>query len=493
MNSFSELPLSPTLKANLARHNFSTPTPVQAEAIPAALRGRDIIATAQTGTGKTLAFLLPMVERLTAQRVTKGVRAVILSPTRELALQILESFNKIAQGTQLKAVAVVGGMNENRQLHSLQTGSQVVIATPGRLCDFLNRRLINLTATSFFVLDEADRMLDMGFLPSIKTIMQSVPGERQTMFFSATMERSVAHLVESQVTNPVRIAIGAVTKPTDQVDLSLFEIEQGQKTALLQHLIRTETGSFLVFVRTKHGADRLADKLQRLGVRAARIHGNRTQNQRNQALDLFKKGDYRVLVATDVAARGIHVDGIGHVVNYDLPQAPEDFIHRIGRTGRAGARGSAVTFSTRAERRDVRDIEKSLGKKLAISAAPADLAAQAALEQSMPSVPSAESERSREMEESRRRSAAGRQQQHAAGRHSQSPRSSKVVELPRPERRSTGGPAKHQSFENGGNAGRPASTGPKVFSGKSGKTKGQAFGVSAKRAGSKFTRTRAAR
>jgi len=372
MNQFSELSLSTTIKANLARNGFIKPTPVQAEAIPAALAGRDLIATAQTGTGKTLAFALPIVEKLAAEKLAnkgpKGgvppVQAVILSPTRELAIQIHETFTKLAVGTGLQAAIVVGGVNEGTQLRALRNGAQLVIATPGRLCDFLDRRLVNLSKTAFLVLDEADRMLDMGFLPSIKVILKTIPTERQTMFFSATMEKSVAHLVESHVKNPVRISIGATTKPAENVDLHLYEIDQTQKVGLLQHLLRVEQGSFLVFVRTKHGADRLADRLQRSGLKAARIHGNRTQNQRNQALDLFKKGDYRVLVATDVAARGIHVDSIGHVVNFDLPQIPEDFIHRIGRTGRAGARGSAATFATRGERGDIRAIERQLGVKL---------------------------------------------------------------------------------------------------------------------------------
>jgi ATP-dependent RNA helicase RhlE len=372
MTLFSELDLSPSVKANLARNGFTTPTPVQAEAIPAALSGRDIIATAQTGTGKTLAFALPIVEKLVAEKNANKnaksgippVQAVILSPTRELAIQIHEVFTKLAAGTGLQAAIVVGGVSESTQLRALRNGCQLVIATPGRLCDFLDRRLVNLSKTAFLVLDEADRMLDMGFLPSIKVILQSIPAQRQTLFFSATMEKSVQHLVESHVKNPVRISIGSTTKPAENVDLHLYEIDQTQKVGLLQHLLRVDQGSFLVFVRTKHGADRLADRLQRSGIKAARIHGNRTQNQRNQALDLFKRGEYRVLVATDVAARGIHVDAIGNVVNFDLPQVPEDFIHRIGRTGRAGARGTAATFATRGERGDVRAIERTLGTKL---------------------------------------------------------------------------------------------------------------------------------
>ena len=298
---------------------------------------------------------------LLAQKPAGGVKALILSPTRELAIQISETFSKLAAGTGMKAAVVVGGLSEANQLRGIKQGAQVLIATPGRLCDFLKRRLVPLTGVQMVVLDEADRMLDMGFLPSIHLILKAVPHARQTMFFSATIEKSVAHLVESHVKNPVRISIGAITKPVDEVTLHLYQIEPDRKLSLLTHLLREDaSGSFLVFTRTKHGADRLADQLARAGVKAARIHGNRSQSQRNQALDGFKGGKFRVLVATDVAARGIHVDGIAHVVNYDLPQVPEDFIHRVGRTGRAGALGLASTFSTRNEHAEIRKIEREL-------------------------------------------------------------------------------------------------------------------------------------
>jgi ATP-dependent RNA helicase RhlE len=360
MNNFSELSLSSALRSNLHRHNFVTPTPVQAQAIPPALEGRDIVATAQTGTGKTLAFVVPMLQTL-AQKPGGGVKAIVLSPTRELAIQIHETFAKLAAGTGIKAAVVVGGLSENTQLRAINQGAQVLIATPGRLCDFLQRRLVKLTGVQMVVLDEADRMLDMGFLPSIHLILKTIPPTRQTMFFSATIEKSVAHLVESHVKNPARISIGAVSRPVEEVKLHLYQIEQDRKLGLLVHLLKEDTtGSFLVFARTKHGADRLAKQIAVTGVKAARIHGDRTQSQRNQALSGFKSGDYRVLVATDVAARGIHVDGIAHVVNYDLPQVPEDFVHRVGRTGRAGAQGIASTFSTRAEAGEIRRIEKEL-------------------------------------------------------------------------------------------------------------------------------------
>jgi ATP-dependent RNA helicase RhlE len=374
MNKFSELPLGSVLQSNLTRHGFVVPTPVQAQAIVPALEGRDVVATAQTGTGKTLAFLLPILEQLTSQGRPSGIQALILTPTRELAIQVHEAAGKLTAGLGIRAAVVVGGMSESTQLQAIRKGAQVIIATPGRLCDFLDRKLVDLSGTKFLVLDEADRMLDMGFLPAIHAILKTIPPTRQTLFFSATIEKSVAHLIQSHVKNPVRVAVGSTSKPVDKVDLHLYEVDQDRKLSLLHKLIEAEDGLFLVFARTKHGTDRLAKKLSAKGVDAARIHGDRTQSQRNQALAGFKKGDYRVLVATDVAARGIHVDGIAHVVNYDLPQAPEDFIHRIGRTARAGARGTASTFATRAERNEIRQIEKALGVRLTPLEVSGDLA-----------------------------------------------------------------------------------------------------------------------
>jgi len=372
MKHFSELPLCSRLQSNLAKQGFVQPTPVQAQAIPPALAGQDVVATAQTGTGKTLAFLLPMLEKLSAGRGPGGIKGLILSPTRELAMQTYESFTQIAAGTGIQAAIAVGGMSEGQQLRAVRQGAQVLIATPGRLCDFLDRRLVNLSGVQFFVLDEADRMLDMGFLPALRAILKEVPASRQTLLFSATIEKSVAHLIDAHVRNPVRVAIGAA-KPAEDVNLHIYEVESDRKLSLLTKLIGQEPGTFLVFARTKHGTDRLAKKLARNGVKAARIHGGRTQSQRNQALNGFKDGVYRILVATDVAARGIHVEGIAHVVNYDLPQVPEDFIHRVGRTGRAGARGTASTFSTRNERGEIRRIEHALNVRLTPREVAADL------------------------------------------------------------------------------------------------------------------------
>jgi ATP-dependent RNA helicase RhlE len=377
MNNFSEFNLSPTLQTNLKFNNLTTPTPVQSKSIVPTLEGRDVVVTAQTGTGKTLAFLLPILEQMIQER-TPGVNALILSPTRELAIQIDQTFQKMSKGTGILSAVVTGGANEQRQLRSIkQLGAQVIIATPGRLQDFLQRKLVRLNTTRFLVLDEADRMLDMGFLPTMKQIFAVLPEERQTMFFSATMEPAAAQLVKSYLKNPVRVEIGSTTRPAEHVDLHFYEVDQDRKLGLLEKMLAEETGSFLVFAKTKHGTDRLAQKLIRAGASATRIHGNRTQAQRNQALKGFQDGDYRVLVATDVAARGIHVDGIAHVVNFDLPQVAEDFVHRVGRTGRAGQRGTATTFGTKGERGEIARIERLMGVKLQRRTVTADVPREA--------------------------------------------------------------------------------------------------------------------
>jgi ATP-dependent RNA helicase RhlE len=365
MNKFSELTLTPCLHQNLARNLFVEPTPVQAKSIPPALTGADVVATAQTGTGKTLAFLIPIVEKLSTAAVTPGIRALILAPTRELALQIADVFAKLSAGTGLRSAVVVGGLSEQTQIHALRRGAQVVIATPGRLEDFIGRKLIQLDKVSTVVLDEADRMLDMGFLPAIEKILSLLPKTRQSLFFSATMDKTVERLIQRHSRNAVSIAVaGSATRTPDQVDLHLYELGSELRVGLLQHMLSQEEGSFLVFARTKHGTDRLAKKLSAAGVRAVAMHGDRTQNQRNQALAGFRDGRYRVLVATDVAARGIHVDSVAHVVNFDLPQTPDDFIHRVGRTGRAGQRGSASTFISKSERGEVNRIERECKVRL---------------------------------------------------------------------------------------------------------------------------------
>jgi ATP-dependent RNA helicase RhlE len=370
MQTFSELPISQYIKERLAAARFTTPTPVQDAAIPQALQGKDVLATAQTGTGKTLAFLIPIVEQLLQKDTPgtppapSGVNALVLVPTRELAMQVAEQFDLI-RGRQLgPAAVVVGGISEERQLTALRRGARLVVATPGRLEDFLDRRLIQFRALRILVLDEADRMLDMGFLPAIRRIASVLPAKRQTLCFSATLEASVAHLVHDYMKQPVRLSFGSTLKPVESVRLQAFEISSTGKVDLLERLLAKESGLCLVFTRTKRGADRLAMSLTRDGFSAATIHGNRSQSQRTAALTGFQKGRYRVLVATDLASRGIHVENIAHVVNYDLPELAEDLIHRVGRTGRAGSEGVASIFIGREQRSELQLIERKLGIRI---------------------------------------------------------------------------------------------------------------------------------
>jgi ATP-dependent RNA helicase RhlE len=366
---FSDFNISDGLKSRLSAGGFKTPTPVQAKAIPPALEGADILATASTGTGKTLSFLIPMIEHMDHHPISsaKGkrgpIRALILLPTRELAMQVLEAYAKLVPNAKHDAVLVCGGLSENTQLDQLGRGPRLVVATPGRLEDFLRRRAVNIGAVEMLVLDEVDRMLDMGFLPAIRRIVGALPRTRQTMCYSATLDANVREIVRDYVRNPVRIEIGQTSKPSDQVELRAITVMQDQKLGLLDQMLKQETGSFLVFSRTKHGADRIAKKLERLGHDVDVIHGDRSQSQRTAALKGFSTGKHRVLVATDVAARGIDVQDIAHVVNYDLPNASDDFVHRIGRTGRAGASGVATTFVMPQERSDARKMERELKVK----------------------------------------------------------------------------------------------------------------------------------
>jgi ATP-dependent RNA helicase RhlE len=363
---FTDFNISDSLKNRLTNAGYTTPTPVQAKAIPPALEGNDILATASTGTGKTLSFLIPMIQRMDATSVpsTKGkrgpIRALILLPTRELAMQVLEAYWKLVPGSKNDAVLVCGGLSENNQLDQLDRGPRLVVATPGRLEDYLRRRAVNIGSVEMLVLDEVDRMLDMGFLPAIRRIVGAVPKTRQTMCYSATLDTNIREIVRDYVNKPVRVEIGQTSKPSDQVELRVYTVMQDQKLGLLDQMLRQEEGTFLVFSRTKHGADRISKKLERLGHDADVIHGDRSQSQRTAALKGFQNGKHRVLVATDVAARGIDVQDIAHVINYDLPNASDDFVHRIGRTGRAGAKGVATTFVMPQERHDARKLEREL-------------------------------------------------------------------------------------------------------------------------------------
>jgi ATP-dependent RNA helicase RhlE len=363
MQSFSELPISTYLQDRIASAGFVTPTPVQAGAIPLALAGKDVLATAQTGTGKTLAFLIPIMEKLLAEK-TRGVTALVLGPTRELALQVADQYEAL-RGRQLPAAAVVvGGLSEGKQLDALRRGARLVVATPGRLEDFLERRLIDLRDIRVLVLDEADRMLDMGFLPSIRRIVAALPRQRQTMCFSATLEASVAHLVSDYLRHPARVALGSTLKPSENVRVQAFEVPADRKQDVLRQLLAQEPGRCLIFARTKRGAERLTWSLTRDGFNVAVIHGDRSQSQRIAALEGFKRGRYRILVATDVAARGIHVEDVAHVINYDLPELAENFIHRVGRTGRAGESGVASALFSREERGDLAQLERTLGIRI---------------------------------------------------------------------------------------------------------------------------------
>lgn len=350
------------MKERLAVH-FSVPTAVQAAAIPHATQGKDVLATSQTGTGKTLAFLIPIIEGLT-EREGRGIEALVLVPTRELAMQVTEQFNALRGSHLAPAAAVVGGLAEGPQLSAIRKGARIVIATPGRLEDFLDRRLVQLGVLETLVLDEADRMLDMGFLPAIRRIVAVLPKDRQTLCFSATLDASMANLVKSCMNNPVRLAFGSTSKPSESVRLQAFEVSPEGRQQMLCDLLAQETGRCLVFSRTKRGTERIAKFLNRRGINAGVIHGDRSQSQRTAALAEFQQGRCRVLVATDLASRGIHVESIAHVINYDLPELAENFIHRVGRTGRAGARGVASTLYLREQQTELVQLERTLGVRM---------------------------------------------------------------------------------------------------------------------------------
>ncbi len=359
MTVFTDLPLSAALQQRLAAGQFITPTPVQEQAIPPALEGKDVLATAQTGTGKTLAFLIPVISML--ERSTgRNIETLVLVPTRELAIQVHEVYEQLRGNKLGPAALVIGGLAEKKQLQAIRAGARVVVATPGRLEDYLRRNLVNLGGVRIVILDESDRMLDMGFLPAIQRILAVVPQQRQTLCFSATLEKSVAALVNRYMRDAVRVALGSTLKPVESVELQAFELTGMQKPDALRQLLNTEKGRTLDYARTKRGTERLTKQLARDGYAAAMIHGDRTQAQRTAALNSFEEGRIDVLVATDLAARGLDVQDITHVINYDLPNLPEDFIHRVGRTGRMGACGLASTLVSGAEVFELRSIERAL-------------------------------------------------------------------------------------------------------------------------------------
>jgi ATP-dependent RNA helicase RhlE len=362
LTNFQDLGLSaPILKA-LEAEGYVTPTPIQTQAIPIVLKGRDLVGLAQTGTGKTGAFALPILERLAANRKHAGDRAcrtLVLAPTRELASQIADSFRAYGRFLGLSTAVVFGGASMMKQKHALYRGVDILVATPGRLLDHISQRSLRLDAVEILVLDEADHMLDMGFIHDLRKIATLVPKHRQSLFFSATMPAPIAELAAQFLDNPERVAVAAVSSTAERVEQSVIHIDQGKKPDLLHALLGDKVISrALVFARTKHGADRVVTRLQASGFSADAIHGNKNQGQRTRALEAFKKGYVRVLVATEIAARGIDVDDVSHVINYDLPNVPEQYVHRIGRTARAGNGGHAISFCAPDERAYLRDIEK---------------------------------------------------------------------------------------------------------------------------------------
>jgi ATP-dependent RNA helicase RhlE len=361
---FSSLALHPDLLRGLKELGFPRPTPIQSDAIPPALAGRDVLACASTGSGKTAAFLLPILHAL-IPRPRGTTRALVLTPTRELAAQIVSDLDDLAVHTPITAAAVFGGVGMGPQEHAFRSGVDVIVATPGRLLDHFRAAYAKLAGLEYLVLDEADRMLDMGFLPEIRKILRHLPAKRQTLFFSATMPPPIATLAHEMLREPVTFNLARQAAPAVGITQAIYPVSQDLKPALfLALLTRGEMDEALVFTRTKHRANRLAEFLVRNNIKAERIHGNRSQAQRTQALAGFKEGKYRVLVATDIAARGIDVEELGHVVNFDVPVVPEDYIHRVGRTARAEATGDAFTFVAPEEEGDLRQIERAIGKRL---------------------------------------------------------------------------------------------------------------------------------
>ena len=369
MTQFSDLGLAEPLLRALTAKGYTTPTPIQSEAIPPAMQGLDILGVAQTGTGKTAAFALPILHRLNATRkviARRSCRALVLSPTRELASQIAESFRAYGKGLGVNAVVIYGGAKMSPQIRSLAPGVDVVVATPGRLLDHLSSGTISLRETEILVLDEADQMLDLGFFRPIRQIVSFMPKARQSLFFSATMPDEIGRLADELLSNPTKVSVAPAATTVERVDQKVIFVEAGRKRALLTEMLNEpDFGRVIVFTRTKHGADRVADHLEKAGVAAAAIHGDKRQGQRERALAEFKQGKIKALVATDIASRGIDVDAVSHVVNYEMPMTPEAYVHRIGRTARAGNGGSAISLCDDDERPLLRAIQKTTRQTLA--------------------------------------------------------------------------------------------------------------------------------
>ncbi|NEW89107.1 ATP-dependent helicase, partial [Rhodopseudomonas sp. WA056] len=362
LTSFQDFGLADPISRALKEENYLTPTPIQAQTIPLALAGRDVVGIAQTGTGKTASFALPILHRLLQNRIkptSKTCRVLVLSPTRELSGQILDSFNAYGRHIHLTATLAIGGVPMGRQVRSLMGGVDVLVATPGRLLDLVQGNALKLTQVEFLVLDEADRMLDMGFINDIRKIVAKLPIKRQTLFFSATMPKDIADLAEQMLRDPARVAVTPVSSTVERINQRVIQLDHSAKPAVLAQLLKDEkVNQALVFTRTKHGADKVVKGLARAGITADAIHGNKSQNYRERVLAAFRTGELRTLVATDIAARGIDVDGVSHVFNFDLPNIPETYVHRIGRTARAGADGTAISLCAGEEMAYLRDIEK---------------------------------------------------------------------------------------------------------------------------------------
>jgi ATP-dependent RNA helicase RhlE len=368
--TFDELQLHDTLLRAVKAEGYTTPTPIQQKAIPHALLGKDVLGVAQTGTGKTAAFALPILQRLSAKAPAAGarpVRCLVLTPTRELASQVGDSFATYGKNLPLRHTVIFGGVGQNPQVQALRSGMDIVVATPGRLLDLMDQGFVSLRSLEVFVLDEADRMLDMGFIHDVRKVIKALPAKRQTLFFSATMPPEIVDLSRNILTDPIRVEVTPVSSTAETVAQQVYFVEREQKRGLLTHILKEQRiARALVFTRTKHGANRVAKQLEGAGVTAAAIHGNKSQNARERALDDFRSGSLRVLVATDIAARGIDIDGLSHVINYDLPNVPEQYVHRIGRTGRAGASGIAVSFCDGEERAYLRDIERTIRRNVPV-------------------------------------------------------------------------------------------------------------------------------
>jgi ATP-dependent RNA helicase RhlE len=365
---FTALGLEPRLVRSVLAEGYTIPTPIQTEVIAHLLQGRDVLGCAQTGTGKTAAFVLPILQTLSTA-ISPRIRALVLTPTRELAAQIAERINAYGRHVSLRHATVFGGVSQHGQEIALRRGVDILVATPGRLLDLMNQRLVDLGGVTHLVLDEADRMLDMGFIHDVRRIVATIPKQRQTLLFSATMPRAVQDLANGMLSNPVRVAVKPAVTTAEGVEQTVVFIERDKKRAALVQLLEGGTiERALVFTRTKHGANRLSEQLDRHGIGSEAIHGNKSQNQRIRALEAFRRGTTRVLVATDVASRGIDVDGISHVINFDLPNEPESYVHRIGRTGRAGAMGKAISFCGSDERGLLSDIERFIKRRLPVTA-----------------------------------------------------------------------------------------------------------------------------